>query len=87
MAPNTQHNIWKQQQKRLRREHQTHNHFACFCRNGMWSVVDDSVDQSAGPAQYNFLDSSTMPHNNAMPNDGAAALEDLRGRLEKLMQL
>ena len=50
-------------------------------------MVDDSVDQTAGASQHNFLDSSTMPHNNAMPNDGAAALEDLRGRLEKLMRL
>lgn len=57
------------------------------CRNGMWSVVDDTLDQPAESTQYSFLDSSTMPHNNAISNDGLAALEDLRGRLEKLLHL
>ena len=56
----------------------------------MWSVVDDSMDQSAEAAQYNFVDNSTMPHNNAgvyLPNENTAALEELRLRLERLMQL
>lgn len=63
-------------------------------RNGMWSVVDDSIDESSdllleSSAQYPFLDSSTMPHNNAgvyLPNDSVLALEELRTRLERLMQ-
>ncbi len=60
----------------------------------MWSVVDNSVDENADQSselsQYSFLDSSTMPHNNAgvyLPNDSALVLEELRTRLEKLMQI
>ena len=56
----------------------------------MWSVVDDGSDQSPELPQYAFLDNTTLPHNNAgvyLPSDNAAALEELRLRLERLMQL
>ena len=55
----------------------------------MWSVVDESTEQSSESSQYTFLDNSTLPHNNAgvyLPNDSVMALEELRSRLEKLMQ-
>ncbi|DBB14354.1 TPA: hypothetical protein ACH3X3_004655 [Trebouxia sp. C0006] len=58
-------------------------------RNGMWSVIDESAQQTTESAQFSFLDSSTMPHNNAgvyLPNDSVLALDELRTRLEKLMQ-
>lgn len=60
-------------------------------RNGLWSVVDESTDQ-ADDVPYPYLDSNTaqQPFNNAgvyLPNESAMALEELRSRLEKLMQL
>ena len=62
------------------------------CRSGKWTVVDDSTDTTPESSQFQCLDSSAIqqPHNNAgvyLPSDSAAALEELRSRLEKLMQL
>ena len=55
----------------------------------MWSVVDESAPHTTESAQLSFLDSSTKLHNNAgvyLPNDSVLALDELRTRLERLMQ-
>ena len=61
--------------------------FAC-CRSGIWDVMAEAPASGATdtPTPYHTM----LPQNNAgvyLLSDEAAAFEDMRCRLEKLMQL
>ena len=56
-------------------------------RSGMWDIMADS---SASDIIDTSASQTAFPQNNAgvyLPNEEAAAFEDMRCRLERLMQL